>query len=91
MIVVEGMTVVVMVGIMIDRIVLLLKCISVVRLIVESIVEFIEFDVRSAKAIKKKKEISIKIDTLLSSDTKKGDLFNINTSNTKRVFISERK
>ncbi len=63
-VVVEGMTVVVLIGVVVDRIVLLLKCISevwMVRLIVDSSIGFIEFDVCGANAIKKKKRSYRKI------------------------------
>jgi hypothetical protein len=70
-------TVVVVIGVVVERIVLLIKWVPVVwvvRLIVESIVGFIEFDVRSANTTQKKKEIiekSIKFDILSNSDVKK--------------------
>jgi hypothetical protein len=59
-VVVEGMTVVVLIGVVVDRIVLLLECVPEVwfiRSIVDSNIGFIEFDVRSANATKKKKEV----------------------------------
>ncbi len=53
-IVVEGVTVVVVIGVVIDRIVLV---VWFVRLIVESSIGFIEFDVCSVNAVNKQNKI----------------------------------
>jgi hypothetical protein len=56
-IVVEGTIVVVVIGVVADTIVILLKCVVVVCVIVESIVELIDFDVRNTDATMKKEKL----------------------------------